>query len=66
MVNRKRLRKKIPYGAISEIAEKAGVSRTAVANYFSGKYKSSKVENAALQLVADIQNQKKSLLNQMK
>jgi hypothetical protein len=65
MIDRELLRKQIPYGYIIKIAAKAMVTRKSVNDYFSGKTNSQKVEKAALEVAAELANEKRSLLNQI-
>lgn len=63
MINRSDLRKKIPYGYCKIIAERAGVNSTQVSNYFSGKGNSERVENATLEVLAELSEKKQKLLD---
>lgn len=63
MINRKELRKKVPHGYCKVIAERAGVNISQVSYYFSGKGNSERVENATLELLSELSEKKKSLLN---
>ncbi len=62
MVNRKELRSKIPKGYCKIIADKAGVTNQAVSSYFSAKINSEKVEIAALEVVAQLKQERLKLI----
>lgn len=63
MINRIDLRKKIPYGYCKVIAKKAGVNPTQVSNYFSGKGGSERVEIATLEVLSELSEKKRKLLD---
>lgn len=63
MVNRKELRKKVPHGYCKLIAIRAGVNIAQVSNYFAGRSNSERVENATLEILSELSDRKKSLLN---
>ena len=62
MINRKALREQVPHGYCKIIAEKAGVTTKSVSVYFSYQVNSERIENAALQVVAELQVKKNKLL----
>lgn len=62
MINRKELRKRIPRGYCYKIAEKAGVTAISVSKYFAGLHNSERIENAALEVIAELNKEKKQLL----
>ncbi|HCW05803.1 MAG TPA: hypothetical protein DGG95_00365 [Cytophagales bacterium] len=59
------LRKRIPRGYCKVIAERAGVSRKEVSDYFTGKIVSSHIQMIALKIAAKISRKKKNLLKQI-
>lgn len=64
-MNREELKNHIPYGYGKVIAQKAGVSERSVSNYMSGKTNSIKIEMAALQVLAELGEEKKELINKI-
>lgn len=65
MINRKELRSKLPHGYCNVVAKRANVSAQAVSNYFAGKRNSEKIENVVLEILADLFDKKKELLNKI-
>ena len=59
---RKDLRKLIPHGCLKLVSDKAGVTYKAVNDYFNGDSNSYKIENAVLEVIAQIKDSKKILL----
>lgn len=54
MISKTRLKELLPHGAFKKVADKAGVSPTAVTRYFDGKTKtSSAIYKAALQVAME-------------
>jgi hypothetical protein len=64
-MTRKELKEKIPYGYIKIIALKAGVSTHSVSLFLSEKTNSTKVELAALEVVSDLEQKKRTFINQI-
>lgn len=64
-MNRQDLRKKVPRGYGKEIAKRAGVSQKFVSDYLNGKANSEKVEIATLEVLAELSNRKRELLQQI-
>lgn len=64
-MTRKELKEKIPYGYCKIIAEKAGVHAHSVSLYLNSKSNSNKVELAALEVIAELEQKKKSLIRQI-
>ncbi len=62
MINRKALRGQVPHGYCKIIAKKAGVTTQSVSVYFSNELNSERIENAALQVVAELQVKKNKLI----
>lgn len=60
-MDRKELKKHIPYGYGKIIAEKAGVSERAVSQYLASRNNSVKVEMAILEVIAHLKSEKKRL-----
>lgn len=65
MVNRSELKKLLPHGSKKLIAERAGVSVSAVSSYFNNRFSSEKIEIAALEVASEVFNKKKALLEQL-
>lgn len=64
MIDRKELRKKLPYGYCKEIAKELGVTKGTISLYFRGKTNSARIENAVLKKVAELNEAKQKLLKQ--
>ena len=65
MIERKELRDKLPYGYQKNVAERAGVSISCVSNYLKGLNNSEKVEMAILEILAELSDRKKALLDRI-
>ncbi len=65
MIDRMQLRLLIPHGYVNKIAGRAGVSQQAVSYYWKGKLNSERIENAALEIAAEIQEAKQKLINRI-
>ncbi|MDL2319907.1 hypothetical protein LJC45_02105 [Alistipes sp. OttesenSCG-928-B03] len=52
----------LPFGAISIIADRAGVSRQSVHAYLSGKSRSQRIEDATLNYLAELRKERKQKL----
>lgn len=65
MLNREEIRLKVPHGYQHKIAEKAGTSQAAVSKYLKGKSNSEKIEMAVLEILAELSQRKKQLLDQI-
>jgi predicted transcriptional regulator len=63
MLNRKELREQVPHGHCKIIAKKAGVTQKSVSDYFATKNNSEKIEMAVLEVLAQIGEKKKRLLD---
>ena len=64
-MNRQDLRKKVPHGYSKEIAKRAGVSQKFVSDFLAGKANSERVEMATLEVLAELSNKKRALLEQI-
>lgn len=58
----KELKSKIPHGYIKVIAKRAGVSQTSVSKFLAGKFKSYRIEKAALEVLSELGIERKQLL----
>lgn len=65
MIDRNELKRKLPGGYQKEIAQRAGVSLAAVSRYLNNKNNNNKVEIAVLELLAELSDKKKELLNRI-
>lgn len=65
-MDRKELRLLIPHGYCKTIAEKAGVRPVSVSKFFRGKTNSIRIETAALELVVELNRNRKNLENQIR
>lgn len=65
MIDRAELRKKLPHGYCKEVAKRAGVGISQVSYYFSYKSNSERVENAVLEILVELSNSKKELLDKI-
>ena len=65
-MDRKKLKKHVPYGYGKIIAEKAGVSERAVSHFLVGKTNSVKIEMAVLEVIAGLNSEKKRLTEMIK
>jgi predicted transcriptional regulator len=65
MIDRKQLRSMIPHGYVNQIADRVGVSYQSVSQYFAGKLNSEKIENAALEIAAEVKEKKESLIKRV-
>lgn len=61
----KELKSKIPHGYCKIIAERAGVTQHSVSKFLTGKFKSQRIENAALEVIAEISKAKAKLLSEI-
>lgn len=64
MIDRKELRKKLPYGYCKVIAKELGVTKSTISLYFRGKTNSERVETAVLKKVAELNEAKQELMKQ--
>lgn len=64
-MTREELRKKLPHGALKEVAVYARVSSNAVYKYFNNRINSYKIEIAALNIAAKYCNRKNSIIRQI-
>jgi transcriptional regulator with XRE-family HTH domain len=48
----------LPHGSMSRIAERAGVTRQTVSQFFSGRIHSRRVESAILDYLAELKNER--------
>jgi hypothetical protein len=66
MINRKEIKKKVPYGYGKVIAERAGVSTRYVSKFLNDSdVKSERVEIATSEVPAELNNKKKLLIAQI-
>lgn len=66
MISREELKKALPYGAVSIIAKKAGVSSAAVSRYLNGNSKTSlKIEKAALECAIEYKKEVTHLITEL-
>ena len=64
MIDRKELRKKLPRGYGQVVAKRAGVSERSVSYYFTNKTANSeKIENVVLEVLSELSDKKRKLLN---
>ena len=67
MITKEEIKKTLPHGYLKKIADKAGVSKTAVTNYFNDKTKSSaKIEKAAMECSLEYLREKKESTKEFK
>jgi AcrR family transcriptional regulator len=59
------IKKSLPHGYYTEIAKRAGVSRTAVSKFFSTESINLKIEAAAVEVFEEVQQQRKALANRV-
>lgn len=64
MIDRKELKKKLPYGYCKIIAKEVGVTPQVLSLYFAYKINSERVENAILKTLAELNKAKQNLLKQ--
>lgn len=64
-MDRHKLRKMLPQGALKEVAKEAEVSNSAVTNYFKGRNNSYKIEIAAMIIAKKYEVQRRSLSNEL-
>lgn len=62
MIGRKELKEKLPYGYAKVAAERAGVSCQSVSRYLNGHGNSQKIETAVLEIIAELNLNRKKLL----
>jgi predicted transcriptional regulator len=65
MIDRTKLKDKIPHGYGKIIAKKAGVTAKAVSEYLNNRMNSERIELAALNVVAELENAKNEIVNQI-
>lgn len=66
MTTRDKIKMNLPHGAITQIAEKAGVSKGAVTRFLNGSTKSSvKIERAALEFAIQYKKENSALVNEL-
>lgn len=65
MLDRKKIRENIPHGYGKVIAEKAGVSPKSVSEYLNNRTNSERIEQAALEVIAQVQQTKNHLISQI-
>ncbi len=67
MITKKEIRKSLPYGYLTKVAEKAGVTKGAVSSYFNGSIKSSvKIEKAAIEVALEYERTVSPLARELK
>ena len=64
MIDRKELKKKLPYGWCKVIAKELGVTPQVLSLYFAYKINSERVENAILKTLAELNKAERNLLKQ--
>lgn len=62
-MDRNKLRKMLPQGALKEVAELANVSCSAVTSYFKGRNNSYKVEIAAMKIAQRYESERRNLIS---
>lgn len=62
MIDRQELRKKLPRGYGKKIALRIGVSEQSVSRYFSYRQNSERVENAVLDILVELSDEKRRKL----
>lgn len=66
MLTRQELKNKVPHGFIQKIADKAGVSRKQVSRFLNDEnITSERVELATLEVLAELSQKKRQLLEQI-
>ena len=65
MLNRQEIKSKVPKGYNTLIAQRAGVHPNAVSQYLNGKNNSMKIEIATLEILAELSDKKKELLQRI-
>lgn len=65
MLNRQEIREALPYGCLSEIASRAGVTPAAVTNWFRAHSNNPKVQQAALEVLAERKAAEKAAQQQL-
>ncbi|MBD1385724.1 LacI family DNA-binding transcriptional regulator [Mucilaginibacter rigui] len=65
-MERNELKAKIPHGYGKIIAERAGTTKQAVSQFLNGKSDNVNVEMATLEVLAEINEKRKALLNRLK
>lgn len=60
------IRRRLPYGSMSQIAEACGVSRNAVSLWFRGRGNSLRIEKAVIQALKCITEQEQMIQKQIK
>ena len=61
-MQREEIKAKIPHGYGKKIAERAGVDVVSVSRFINGHSNSIKIEMAALEVISEMEQQKKSLI----
>lgn len=64
-MERSKLRKMLPHGALQEVAKCANVSRGAVYKFFGNKSNSTKIEMAAINIAAMYKKNKDTAIKQI-
>jgi len=65
MLDRKKIKEKIPHGYGKIVAKKAGVTEKSVSDYLNSRLNSERIEIAALEVIAQIQQSKNQLVSQI-
>lgn len=64
-MERNEIKKMIPHGYKKEVAKKAGVGICSVSRFLSGKLNSHKIETACLEIIAELNQERKKLLKRI-
>lgn len=62
---RQNIKKKLPTGSISLIANRTGTSRMSVHNYLKGKFRNLKIEKEVVEIYCEVLRQEKELRNKI-
>lgn len=67
MITKEEIKIMLPHGALTEVAKRAGVTKSAVTRFFNNKIISSpKIEKAALEYALKYKKDKQGLINKLK
>jgi len=65
MITRDELRKRLPYGAGKEIAQKLGISSSAVSNFLNGVTNNERIEFAVLEYLIEHEKKRRELYSKL-
>lgn len=65
-MDRKELKRLLPYGYGRKIAKRVGVSEKSVSLFINGKSNSPKIEIGALEVLAELNSKRRLLISQIK